>query len=1195
MKHKLLLGFIAAITFFAAPYRSYAQAPPMGTTVNFVLFSSVGAVSNTGISQLTGDVGTNSGSSTAFGNVNGQMHDNDLVSGQCAADLNTAYLALNAAIPTFFPAPLMGNGQILNAGIYSIASPAVLNLSLTLDGQGNPNAVFIIKIQGAFSTNAGAKVHLVNQAKACNVFWKVEGLVSMAAGTTMRGSIIANNAAIMMGAGDTLEGRALSTAGAITIDNTMAYTPIGCGSVLLTGPAAPNLASAGCYGVFTSVGPVTNTATSYVSGDVGSNNGLTTGFNPLFVTGTIHSTPDGSTAACAADLLTAYNYLNTLPYDIELLYPVQFGRGLVLTPHVYRMNSACTFTDTLFLNAENDANAIFVIQINGALTTSTYSRVKLINGTQAKNIFWKVEGAVSIGGLSLFCGTMVSNNGAINIAAGDTIEGRLLSTNGAINLTSFVVKMPPGCPNAPSITAQPGNQTICSGASASFTVTSAGNGLTYQWRKGSVNLVNGGNISGVTTQTLVINPATISDTSSFYNVIISGSYAPVDTSGFAYLKVNPATAITTQPSNQSTCSGSSVSFVVAATGGTLMYQWRIGTVNLSNGGNISGATTATLTINPATAADAAANYNVVVTGSCLPVVTSINAILTINASPAVNPVPNQTVCNNNATAIITFSGGSVGTIYSWTNSTISIGLGANGTGNIPSFTAINSGTTPVVSTITVTPTSGGCTGAATSFTITVDPSPVVTPVSNQSVCNNTPVAAVIFTSTLAGTTYSWANSNTAVGLGANGSGNIASFTGLNPGNTSITSTISVTPSEGGCTGSAINFTITVDPEPVMNPLSNQAVCNNATVPAVVFSSNVAGTTYSWNNTNTSVGLGANGNGNIPSYTGINAGSTPVTATVTVTPMASTCNGASQSFMVTINPTPVAVANSNSPVCTGNAIDLTAQTVTGATYSWTGPAAYTSSVQNPVITPSLAVNAGTYTLTVTESGCNSAPATVSVVVNVCLVTDLSILKTVDNAYPAVGHNVVFTITATNNGPSNASGVAVNDVLQSGYVFVSATATAGSYSPSTGVWTIGNMNNGVSDVLTITATVVADGNYINTAIIYGNETDGDMTNNTWTVSTIPTDFFIPEGFSPNGDGINDLFAIRGLDIYPNNAFGVFNRWGDQVFAASPYANDWDGKSQSGIRVGGNDLPAGTYFYILDLGDGSKVFKGTIYLNK
>ncbi|MCK9401571.1 MAG: hypothetical protein M0Q51_16470, partial [Bacteroidales bacterium] len=82
-----LLNVLTAVILPLIPILNFAQAPPLGTAAEFVLFSSVGAVSNTGISQLTGNVGTNSGSSTGFGNVNGVMHDNDGASAQCAADL----------------------------------------------------------------------------------------------------------------------------------------------------------------------------------------------------------------------------------------------------------------------------------------------------------------------------------------------------------------------------------------------------------------------------------------------------------------------------------------------------------------------------------------------------------------------------------------------------------------------------------------------------------------------------------------------------------------------------------------------------------------------------------------------------------------------------------------------------------------------------------------------------------------------------------------------------------------------------------------------------------------------------------------------------------------------------------------------------------------------------------------------------
>ncbi len=442
---KKLLQIVTTVTFLSFPNINFAQAPNLGSAANFVLFTSNGAVGNSGISQLTGNVGTNNGLSSAFGNVNGQMHDNDGASALCAADLLAAYNQLNATVPTFFPAPLLGNGTTLNAGIYSISGNTTLNLNLTLDGQSNPNAVFIFKIQGSFSANAASQIILINGAKACNVFWKVEGLVSMATGTKMKGNVIANNAAISISSGVTLEGRALSTTGAISVNGTFAYTPIGCGSPILNGPASPTLASTACYALFSSNGSLTNTGNTYATGDVGTNVGLTTGYNSLNITGAIHPIPDGSTGACAADLLNVYNYLNTLPYDIELLYPAQFGKSLVLTPHTYVLNGATTFIDTLFLNGGGNANAVFVIQANGALSTGTYAKVILTNGTQAKNVFWKVNGALSINNFSDFKGTVICNNGSVNLKKGVKIDGRVLTTNGAFTTDSINVAMTAGC------------------------------------------------------------------------------------------------------------------------------------------------------------------------------------------------------------------------------------------------------------------------------------------------------------------------------------------------------------------------------------------------------------------------------------------------------------------------------------------------------------------------------------------------------------------------------------------------------------------------------------------------------------------------------------------------------------------------------------------------------------------------------
>jgi gliding motility-associated-like protein len=90
-------------------------------------------------------------------------------------------------------------------------------------------------------------------------------------------------------------------------------------------------------------------------------------------------------------------------------------------------------------------------------------------------------------------------------------------------------------------------------------------------------------------------------------------------------------------------------------------------------------------------------------------------------------------------------------------------------------------------------------------------------------------------------------------------------------------------------------------------------------------------------------------------------------------------------------------------------------------------------------------------------------------------------------------------------------------------------------------------------------------------------------------------IPEGFSPNGDGVNDFFEILGLEDYRENKLTVFNRWGHKVYEAENYLNDWGGWSDGPLTLGDGILPKGTYFYVLDLGDGSDLLKGYFFLNR
>src|SRR3989344_5242128 len=753
MKQHLLYIFLATILLML-PKLSTAQAPTLGTVADFVLFSSSGAVTNTGTTRLTGNIGTNLGASTGFGNIDGVIHDQDAASLQATVDLTSAYNQLNAAVPTLFPGAALGNGQTLNVGVYSIATAATINLDLNLDAQGDPNAVFIFQINGSLSTGVGAKIHLLNGAQACNVFWKVEGLVSIAAGTTMRGTIIANNADITMAIGDTLEGRALSTNGVISVDDLRAWTPLGCGTPALMGPASPVLGTTECFALLSATDPVTNSGTTNITGDVGTNTGTTTGYNPLLVIGTIHGVPDGVTAQAATDFTVAYNYLNTLPYDIELLFPAQFGNGLILTPHVYQLNGATTLTDTLYLDAQGNPNAVFVIQVNGSFGALTSSNVVLQNGALAENVYWKIDGITNISNNSVFNGSIISQDD-INLFPGAVINGRALTGAGAINTTAVTVNTPTNC--APYTVTEPTDQTVCSGNSASFSVTATGVGLTYQWRRGNVNLVDGGNISGATTSVLTINPASALDAANDYNVIISGSFVPDDTTNYVSLTILSSPAITTQPVDMTVCSGDSAAFTVVATGSNLTYQWRLGAVPIANGGAVSGVDNDTLIINPATALNSGTDYNVVVTGSCAPSVTSGTVQLIINTAPVISTQPtNDTVCAGNPASFSVVSSG-LGLTYQWKKGAADIVNGGAYSGATSANLTINPATTADIATDYYVVVSNGCQPNDTSVMVSLQVDTLTTITAqptDQTACVGDSVAFTVVPAG-SGVTYQW--------------------------------------------------------------------------------------------------------------------------------------------------------------------------------------------------------------------------------------------------------------------------------------------------------------------------------------------------------------------------------------------------------------------------------------------------------
>jgi gliding motility-associated-like protein len=98
----------------------------------------------------------------------------------------------------------------------------------------------------------------------------------------------------------------------------------------------------------------------------------------------------------------------------------------------------------------------------------------------------------------------------------------------------------------------------------------------------------------------------------------------------------------------------------------------------------------------------------------------------------------------------------------------------------------------------------------------------------------------------------------------------------------------------------------------------------------------------------------------------------------------------------------------------------------------------------------------------------------------------------------------------------------------------------------------------------------------------------------------EFLIPNAFSPNDDGINDYFEILGIDYFESNSITIINRSGIKVFETKNYGISsnpkfWDGKSNTGYRIGNEGLPSGTYFYVLRLGNGEMPISGSIYLDR
>jgi hypothetical protein len=373
---------------------------------------------------------------------------------------------------------------------------------------------------------------------------------------------------------------------------------------------------------------------------------------------------------------------------------------------------------------------------------------------------------------------------------------------GSTGVTTLTITVNPAA-TAPSITSQPGNQTVTAGQTASFSVTASGTApLTYQWRK------NGTNITGATSASYTTPATTTSDSGSTFSVVVTNS-AGSATSNNATLTVNAAAtapSITSQPASQTVTAGQTAMFSVTASGtAPLSYQWR------KNGANITGATSSSYTTAATTTADSGSTFSVVVTNSAGSA-TSNNATLTVNAAataPAITSQPaNQTVTAGQTASFSVSASGTSPMSYQWRKNGTNITGATSNSYTTPGTTTADTGST---FSVVVTNSAGSATSNNATLTVNqasaVAPTITTQPASQTVNAGQTATFSVLATGT-SPMSYQWRKNGTNI-TGATAS----SYTTPATTTTDTGSTFSVIVSNSAGNVTSNNATLTVNSAP----------------------------------------------------------------------------------------------------------------------------------------------------------------------------------------------------------------------------------------------------------------------------------------------------------------------------------------------------------------------------------------------
>ena len=235
------LGTTVLLTWAAVGLSpAYAADAPvgLGTAAAYSVLGGT-TVTNTGPTTLAGDLGVNPGTAiTGFppGLVAGVTHAADAQALQAQSDLTTAYDdAAGRAVTARVAGDLVG--QTLTPGVYKSSGPLSVSGALTLNGQGNPNSVFIFQVASTLTTATASSIVLTNSAQACNIYWQVGSSATLGTASTFKGNILALTS-ITATTGTTVQGRALARNGQVALA-TNVFTMPGCATASPSASTTP--------------------------------------------------------------------------------------------------------------------------------------------------------------------------------------------------------------------------------------------------------------------------------------------------------------------------------------------------------------------------------------------------------------------------------------------------------------------------------------------------------------------------------------------------------------------------------------------------------------------------------------------------------------------------------------------------------------------------------------------------------------------------------------------------------------------------------------------------------------------------------------------------------------------------------------------------------------------------------------------